>query len=722
LLQAALTYASRKWHVFPLAPREKTPLGKLAPHGFKDATTNTALIRKWWQAYPDANIGIALGPSGLLAIDVDPRNGGAETFEGLVMVYGAAPPTATQASGRGDGGTHLVYRAPQKVQKAATKLGAGVDVKGAGGYIVAAPSIHPDSGQPYRGLEDQARDLTGPWLDLIYPEYPAAGGEAPKYDLDEGQLADVLAALEHIREPDRDTWLRIGAALHAAGCAQALWDDWASSNGAPYHQEVQDATWRGFKADRAGGASYRSILKIAQDAGWRNPSAGQPDMAFTAWVEDAEASRSGLPVQNMPTSTLPEQAPEANAGSDHGLPAADKPTRATSQEGAEAQTARRPTKLTPATDLQVRTSRPYTIKGVMPRRGIGVMVGRPGCGKTFAALDMAVAVTTGGGWHGHRTLGEPAAVIAAENPASIQDRLALLKAAGHVPAASKLYLLAPDTSPIDLRNPQVLQDMMAQLHEAGVRFTVIDTLARATPGMDENTAQDMGQVVAAAEHIERATRGFVLLIHHTGKDETKGARGSSALLGAVDVELTVRRNPGSPQLSIEATKARDGAAMERTWFQLETWTHGNDDEGDPIEAARLVKAPPPQPGDSGNSGTNSRQDHQSEAQNPKTWQPGYKPKGTTQQTIARVLEQTEAAVYDDPALPAGSRVADYEGLVSRVAGSLDHIGARGRNSADASRRQDTQSAILKMVNAGLLFRQGPWVGKSGQALQLEGNE
>ena len=79
----ALRYAEIGWHVLPLEPRGKQPLGKLVPRGLHDATTDVDLVRRWWTAAPAANIGIALAQSGLVAVDVDPRNGGAETFEAL---------------------------------------------------------------------------------------------------------------------------------------------------------------------------------------------------------------------------------------------------------------------------------------------------------------------------------------------------------------------------------------------------------------------------------------------------------------------------------------------------------------------------------------------------------------------------------------------------------------------------------------------------------------
>ena len=140
--KAALWYATHGLPVFPLKPRSKEPL---TPHGFKDATTDPAQVEEWYRQWPDANIGLPTGAvSGRLAMDVDPRNGGAASLDGLILEHGRFPTTAEQQTG--GGGRHIVFRHPGcPVPKT---LAPGIDLKGDGGYIVVAPSIHP-SGNPY---------------------------------------------------------------------------------------------------------------------------------------------------------------------------------------------------------------------------------------------------------------------------------------------------------------------------------------------------------------------------------------------------------------------------------------------------------------------------------------------------------------------------------------------------------------------------------------------
>lgn len=163
ILTAALWYVA---HGFPVFPVHSTRDGHCScgrhdcehpgkhprtKHGFKDATSDRDQVSRWWTRWPDANIGIPTGKtSGLLVVDIDPRNGGDESWESLVSKGGSLPATAEQITG--GGGRHIVFRDPGvPVPK---ELAPGIDIKSSGGYIIVAPSLHP-SGQCYEwdGIE-----------------------------------------------------------------------------------------------------------------------------------------------------------------------------------------------------------------------------------------------------------------------------------------------------------------------------------------------------------------------------------------------------------------------------------------------------------------------------------------------------------------------------------------------------------------------------------------
>ena len=142
LRDAAIEYAKQGFAVFPLKPKNKTPI---QAGGFKNATTDISTIEKWWKELPTANIGIATGQrsGGIVVIDLDvDDNKGINGYDSLrdwQRINGELPDTADSITGRG--GYHLFFRTSERV-KCRTGILEGVDVRADGGYIVAPPSIH----------------------------------------------------------------------------------------------------------------------------------------------------------------------------------------------------------------------------------------------------------------------------------------------------------------------------------------------------------------------------------------------------------------------------------------------------------------------------------------------------------------------------------------------------------------------------------------------------
>lgn len=151
MLAAALSYARRGWPVFPCRPRGKEPL---TAHGFKDATTDPATIRSWWQRWPDANVALATGRvSGLVVLDVDMDKGGLDSLRTLVDRFAGGELPEGPAVQTGGGGYHLYFAYPAApVPCSAGKAGPGLDLRGDGGYVIAPPSVHPSGGRYTWGI------------------------------------------------------------------------------------------------------------------------------------------------------------------------------------------------------------------------------------------------------------------------------------------------------------------------------------------------------------------------------------------------------------------------------------------------------------------------------------------------------------------------------------------------------------------------------------------
>ena len=116
-------------------------------HGLRDATTDRGVIEGWWSKWPAANIGLATGPeSGIVVLDIDPRNAGDRTLSKLIAEHGALPTTVTSETG--GGGTHYLFRHPKVPVSSRSHIAEGIDCKAKGGYVVSPPSLH-SRGMPY---------------------------------------------------------------------------------------------------------------------------------------------------------------------------------------------------------------------------------------------------------------------------------------------------------------------------------------------------------------------------------------------------------------------------------------------------------------------------------------------------------------------------------------------------------------------------------------------
>ncbi|WP_242115567.1 phage/plasmid primase, P4 family [Sphingomonas lacusdianchii] len=159
---AAADYAARGFPVLPLKPGSKHPATR---HGKNDATTDAGQVSSWFPPDTDRNVGIVTGEqSRLIVVDIDPRNDGDAGFDRLERTYGKLPDTLRAKTGGGGG--HLYFRVPAGTDGLSDRPNVasyrGVDVK-AGGYVVAAPSIH-ESGKAYAWESDTPIADAPDWL------------------------------------------------------------------------------------------------------------------------------------------------------------------------------------------------------------------------------------------------------------------------------------------------------------------------------------------------------------------------------------------------------------------------------------------------------------------------------------------------------------------------------------------------------------------------------
>lgn len=238
----------------------------------------------------------------------------------------------------------------------------------------------------------------------------------------------------------------------------------------------------------------------------------------------------------------------------------------------------------------------WFIKDVLPRAGLGVIYGASTAGKSFIALDMVACVGLGMTWKGHKTKPGKVVYVAAEGASGFRLRLNALSQHIGVPMERIGQVVDVISEAPNLFGAEDAEELTQELCLVDADLVVVDTLARTMVGGDENSAQDMSVLVARCEKISRATGAMVILVHHSGKDAAKGARGSSALKAAADFEAEVSRDGDHRQLKISKLKdGEDGAVFD---FRLKVIDLGVDDELDKVSSCAIEyvdapKAAPP---------------------------------------------------------------------------------------------------------------------------------
>lgn len=219
----------------------------------------------------------------------------------------------------------------------------------------------------------------------------------------------------------------------------------------------------------------------------------------------------------------------------------------------------------------------WIIKGLLPQASLALLFGASGSGKTFFTLDMVASVALGRPWRGLPVAQGGVAYVVAEGAGGFRDRVsAYCRQHDLDEAALPIHILAD--SPNMMLNPDV-KDLGEALRRCGpLSVIVMDTYARVMGGGNENEAQDVNKVVANCALLHKLTGAIVLLVHHTGKDSASGARGSSALRAAADVEVEIVRTKSYRAATV--TKMKDGADGGEYRFGLNTIVVGLDEDGE----------------------------------------------------------------------------------------------------------------------------------------------
>lgn len=240
-------------------------------------------------------------------------------------------------------------------------------------------------------------------------------------------------------------------------------------------------------------------------------------------------------------------------------------------------------RLVPIAEIDFARGSPDLVRGLLPNRGLAVLYGASGCGKSFLALDVALHVALGLPWASQRVEQTGVVYVAAEGAAGFRRRVV---AARERLSAWEAPFAMIDAAPNLGASPGDGAELVASIRSQSLPMgwvpglVVIDTTARVIPGLEENSAKDMGRFIESADYIARELRCMVLLVHHSGKNADAGMRGSSALYGACDAVWSISNENGVRTVTL--AKSKDGADNLAWSFSLAVVEIGTDDDGEPI--------------------------------------------------------------------------------------------------------------------------------------------
>ena len=242
------------------------------------------------------------------------------------------------------------------------------------------------------------------------------------------------------------------------------------------------------------------------------------------------------------------------------------------------------------------------VQGLLTEGGASVVYGPSNTGKSFWVLELAASVATGRPFMGSLETDQGSVVyFALEGIHGARNRIHALRHSGRLGMGSTFHLCF---EPLSLLNESDVDRMIATIKEAErldgapCKLVIVDTLARAMPGGDENQGRDMGKYVYGKDRVRAETGAHVMSVHHCGKNEDLGARGHSSLRAAMDTEIRVTRPSEGLVSLVTVTKQRDLPAIDPMAFSLETMELGADRRGNPITSCLVNpegEIPIPQP-------------------------------------------------------------------------------------------------------------------------------
>jgi hypothetical protein len=506
MLKAALRYRALGWSVIPINPRSKKPL--IEWDEFQQRLPSQDEIRAWWRRFPKANVGVVTGRvSGLVVVDVETRS-----RDKIREITGRFPTRVRQRTGRG--GVHLFYDYPRGLDRVPCRVDkeAGIDVRADGGYVVAAPSTHPDTGKRYAWL-DQNPLATQPELKPAPPAYLRSDRSTRPEGKRENWLAKTLGGVGSGERNDAGARLAgyyFGKSM-PFDVVLSLMVDWNEKNQPPL--------------------GYREIVTIVQSV-WQTHERNGP-----------RDTRSSETHRHTP------KAPDATVDDPFALMSLD---RYMAVHG--------------STEIS------WMVDGWLPDKTIALMVAPPGSYKTWLELALAVSIASGRPFLGQFRVTKPGPVIVVQQEdfhGQVAERLGVIThhmfgmlSQPEQPSPRRFEIQLPPTLPLHLHPDRrlrfddtvVLDELEKKIERIRPRLVIIDPLYSAG-NTDDYMARTVQSMFRLKEIRDRHDCSF-LLSHHTKKNTTEGSTdrgdlwGSQFLNAFLETGWQVRRRGRPGQVNV----------------------------------------------------------------------------------------------------------------------------------------------------------------------------
>ena len=370
----------------------------------------------------------------------------------------------------------------------------------------------------------------------------------PDWDRIDGAIAAIpIKDADQQETGGRDMWLRVGQALHHVSCGSeegfARWDAW-SRDGDKYNARHIRRDWNSFRSDARKQVRIGTLYDLAKRYGRGGASVVSEPDTIDAIGTDAAAVKPAP----VPTSLR---------------------------------------FLAPA-DCASSPARGYVVKGLLAPKDLACIFGAPGAGKSLIAPHIGYQATLGRTAFGLRTKPGRVFYVAAEDPHGMRGRVTGLRLRhGDAPD----FVLVEGVSDLLATGSPDLVALRAAIADQRPSLVFLDTLAMSFPGLEENTAEDMGRVVSIARSLT-VHGAAVILIHHDTKAQGPTPRGHSLLNGALDVALQLFPRDQAGIVRAKLTKNRNGTCNRDIAFRITTETLGEDEDGDAITAALVDELAP----------------------------------------------------------------------------------------------------------------------------------